>query len=164
MKACFIEALGSIRRESDKMPARALGGARCPGQDTITMDYSALCRQIEGLKNGRTTQAPPPPPSPPPPASSSLTGEATWYALQCAVQDLAVLAPSDHDVLMQVGDSSVLKARFVEPHTFLFEGINQEGYRTRLVAHFSQVAARVTHRPQRGTHRVMTEFAASQSA
>jgi hypothetical protein len=56
-----------------------------------------------------------------------LSGEATWAALQSAVQHLLSLAPQDHDVLLQVFDLNVLEARYIQPHTFLFKGIEQDG-------------------------------------
>src|SRR6266571_2310263 len=73
--------------------------------------------------------------------SHLLSGQATFDALTSAVQELSRLAPDDCDVLVQVGDIFVLKASFVEPHTFSFEGLNKDGHRTWVVIHFSQLAA-----------------------
>jgi len=87
-----------------------------------------------------------------------LSGDATWLALECAVNDLVRSAPQDHDVLIQVGNVSVTKARFIKPHTFLFEGVDQDGHRTGLVMHFSQVRAHVIYLPKRGADRVITGF------
>ena len=80
---------------------------------------------------------------------SLLSGYATWRALEDAVAELKRIAPQDHDVLVQVGDVSVLKARFIEPHAFLFEGINRNGHHAGIVIHFSQLAARVVYLPKR---------------
>ena len=88
-----------------------------------------------------------------------LCGDATWAALELAVNNLIISAPQDHDILIQVRDISVLKARFIKPHTFLFEGIDQNGHRTGMVLHFSQVEARVVYLPKRGPDRVITGFA-----
>jgi hypothetical protein len=93
-----------------------------------------------------------------------LSGEATWLALKRAVDDLVRLAPQDHDVLVCVGDVSVHKIEFIEPHTLLFEGLDQNGHRTGLVIHFSQLNARVVYLPKRGPSRVITGFAPEQSA
>jgi hypothetical protein len=93
-----------------------------------------------------------------------MSGDATWIALHEAVAELQRLAPQDHDVLIQVGDVSVLKARFIEPHAFLFEGINEDGHHTGIVIHFSQLAARVIYRPKRGPERVVTGFSSTPSA
>ena len=87
-----------------------------------------------------------------------LSGDATWIALERAVNDLVSSAPQDHDVLVQVRDVSVLKAFFIKPHTFLFEGFDQDGHRTRIIIHFSQVEARVVYLPKRGPDRVVTGF------
>lgn len=87
-----------------------------------------------------------------------LSGDATWAALQRAVADLTSRAPQDHDVLLQILDLIVLEARFIEPHTFLFEGITQVGHRAGVVCHFTQVVARVVYLPKRGESRVITGF------
>jgi len=88
-----------------------------------------------------------------------LSGDATWVALERAVNDLVSRAPQDHDILLQVRDISVLQAQFIKPHTFLFEGIDSDGNRTAIVMHFSQVEARVVYRPRRNSERVITGFA-----
>ena len=88
-----------------------------------------------------------------------LSGDATWHALQQAVNQLAAVAPKDHDVLLQVFDIAMLNARYIEPHTFLFEGIDGSGNRTGIVCHFTQLAARVVYLPKRGPSRVVTGFA-----
>src|SRR5579862_3256807 len=59
-----------------------------------------------------------------------LSGQAMFVAMKRAVNDLVRSAPQDHDVLIQIGDLSVIEAQFIEPHTFLFEGINQDGHRS----------------------------------
>jgi hypothetical protein len=87
-----------------------------------------------------------------------LSGGATWLALKRAVEDLASLAPQDHDILIQVGDLAILEAEFVKPHTFLFQGLNQDGHRTWSVLHFSQLNARIIYLPKRGKQRVITGF------
>ena len=58
-----------------------------------------------------------------------LSGEATWAALQCAVQHLLSLAPQEHDVLLQEFELTVLEPRYMQPHTFLFKGVGQDGNR-----------------------------------
>ena len=87
-----------------------------------------------------------------------LSGQATWFALQRAVNDLVARAPQDHDVLILAFDLAVLEAKFIEPHTFLFEGIGGDGNRAGIVCHFTQVVARVVYRPKRGPSRVVTGF------
>ena len=95
---------------------------------------------------------------------SLLSGDATWFALKRAVDDLVGHAPQDHDVLILVGDVAVLEAEFIEPHTFLFHGVNQDGHRTGIVAHYTQVVARIIYRPKQGPTRVVTGFAPTASA
>lgn len=87
-----------------------------------------------------------------------LSGDATWVALKRAVEDLISRAPQDNDVLLQIFDLAVLEAQFIEPHTFLFEGTDQDGNRSGLVCHFTQVVARVVYLPKRGPSRVITGF------
>ena len=92
-----------------------------------------------------------------------LSGDATWAALQSAVHHLVSVAPQDHDVLLQVFDLTVLEARYIEPHTFLFQGVGQDGNRAGIVCHFTQVVAKVVYLPRRGPSRVITGFATTSS-
>src|SRR5438034_1258576 len=71
-----------------------------------------------------------------------LSGTATFDALAGAVQELRRLAPDDCDVWILVGDIFVREARFIEPHTFAFEGFDEHGDRAWVVQHFSQLNAR----------------------
>jgi hypothetical protein len=85
-----------------------------------------------------------------------LSGESMFIAMKRAVDDLVSRAPQDHDVLIQIGDLSVTEAQFIEPHTFLFEGFNQDGQRAGIVCHFSQVIVQVIYRPKRSAERVVS--------
>jgi hypothetical protein len=85
-----------------------------------------------------------------------LSGLAMFDALNRAVQEVSSIAPDDCDVLILVGDLSVTKASFIEPHTFLFEGFTQDGHRSWIVCHFSQVSCRVVFLPKRGPERVVS--------
>jgi len=87
-----------------------------------------------------------------------LSGAATFKALKHAVDELCRLAPDDSDVVILVGDLTVLDARFIEPHTFSFEGRNQDGHPAWTIIHFSQLHARIVYRPKCGPHRVITGF------
>jgi hypothetical protein len=80
---------------------------------------------------------------------SLLSGAATFDALAGAVQELRRLAPDDCDVWILVGDIFVREARFIEPHTFAFEGFDEHGDRAWVVQHFSQLSARVVYRTKR---------------
>lgn len=93
-------------------------------------------------------------------ASRFSSGAATWVALKCAVDDLSKIAPEDHDVMIQVGNISVVNARFIEPHSFLLEGLNQSGHRTWLVIHFTQLHASIVYLPKRVAEapRIITGF------
>jgi hypothetical protein len=93
-----------------------------------------------------------------------LSGKATFDALISAVKELSGVAPDDCDVFVRVGSISVLKARFIEPHTFSFEGFNQDGHRAWEVLHFSQLHASVVYLPKRGPSRVITGFSNAPSA
>ena len=80
--------------------------------------------------------------------TSLMSGHATFEALARAVQELRRLTPDDCDVLIQVGYIFVREVRFIEPHTFTFEGFNQDGHRAWVVQHFSQLSATVIYRPK----------------
>ena len=56
-----------------------------------------------------------------------MSGAATFAALKEAVDYLAGAAPKDHDVLIQAFNIGVVEVRFLQPHTFLFRGFDQEG-------------------------------------
>jgi len=89
-----------------------------------------------------------------------LSGDATWLALKKAVEELSLIAPKDHDVVLRVNDLTVLEARYIEPHTFLFGGVSDDAFRSWMVIHFSQVVFRVIHRPRRDPQkpRIITGF------
>ncbi len=88
-----------------------------------------------------------------------LSADATFEALQEAINELARLAPEDHDVLIQAFDIAVSKVVLMEPHTLLFRGFDECGDDAFVVAHFSQVVAKVIYRPkQKETPRVITGF------
>ena len=89
---------------------------------------------------------------------SLLSGTATFNALVSAVEELRRIAPDDCDVFVQVGNITVLKAVFIEPHSFSFEGLDQDGHRTWIVIHFSQLHASIVYLPKRGAERVVTGF------
>lgn len=86
-----------------------------------------------------------------------LSGEAMFVAMKSAVTSLVNRVPQDHDVLIQIGDFFVTEANFIEPHTFLFEGYNQDGHRSTMVCHFSQVVVRVVYLPKREDTRFISK-------
>lgn len=90
-----------------------------------------------------------------------LSGDATWLALKKSVEELSRIAPQDHDVVLRVGDLTVLEARYIEPHTFVFGGFTDDGNRSWIVMHFSQAIFKVIHRARRdpAKPRVITGFA-----
>ena len=87
-----------------------------------------------------------------------MSGHATWAAMQSAVEHLRRIAPKDHDVFVIVGNVTVFETYFLEPHTFLFEGINNDGDHTWIGLHFSQLAFAVVHRPKQKPEPVITGF------
>jgi len=97
-------------------------------------------------------------------SSRFQSGEPTWNALQESVASLVSSSPQDHDVVVLVSDVIVHQAKFIGPHTFLFEGVNQQGHQTMLVVHFSKLDARVVYLPKRGPSRVVTGFADGRTA
>ena len=90
--------------------------------------------------------------------TSMMSGHPTWNAMKSAVQHLRSIAPKDHDVFVIVGDVTVFETYFLEPHTFLFEGVNNDGDHTWIGLHFSQLAFGVVHRPKRKLEPVITGF------
>lgn len=87
-----------------------------------------------------------------------MSGAATFEALIKATQELTRLAPDDQDIFVLVDDVDVIQVRFIEPHTFSFEGFKEDGQRAWIVQHFSQLNAKVVYHPKRGTSRVITGF------
>jgi len=79
-----------------------------------------------------------------------------FLAMKHAVNDLVGRAPQDHDVLIQIGDLAVTEARFIEPHSFLFEGVDQNGHRAGVVCHFTQVIVKVVYRPKQSDERIVS--------
>jgi hypothetical protein len=88
-----------------------------------------------------------------------LSADASFKALQQAVEELTQSAPEDHDVLIQAFDLKIDEVRYVEPHTFLFSGLDDAGHRTFVTCHFTQLVARVVYLPKRAENRVVTGFA-----
>lgn len=93
------------------------------------------------------------------PISHWLSGDAAFSALKEAVDELTHTAPEDHDVLIQAFNISVVKVRYIEPHTFILSGFNYEGHDTSVVVHFSQLVAHIVYLPKRKEVRVVTGFA-----
>lgn len=91
-------------------------------------------------------------------ASSPPAGEVTWFGLKRAVDDLLRRASPDHDVIMFVSDVAIFEAEFLSPHTFIFRGVNRDGYFTNIVSHYAQVMARIIYRPKQGPNRIVTQF------
>ncbi|SRR6266496_2187759 len=87
-----------------------------------------------------------------------LSGESAFIALKQAVDELARSAPPDHDVLIEAFNLAVREVVYIEPHTLLFRGINQEGNDSFVISHFSQLIARVIYRPKIGDARIVTGF------
>lgn len=87
-----------------------------------------------------------------------LSGNATWDAMKSAVEQLRRVAPEDHDVVIKVSDVTVVKAYFIEPHAFLFEGVNDVGENTWIGLHFSQLVFAVIHRQKFRQEPVITGF------
>lgn len=87
-----------------------------------------------------------------------MSGDATFIALKDAVDEITRSAPKDHDVVIQAFNILVAEVRLLQPHTLLLSGFNQEGHRTAVVAHYSQMVAHVVYFPQRGPERVITGF------
>lgn len=98
------------------------------------------------------------------PLSHFLSGEAAFEALKREVDILVHLAPADHDVLIHAFGIAVRQVRFVEPHTLLFRGVNDEGHDTSVIAHFTQLVARIVYLPTQGPRRIVTGFATMSDA
>ncbi len=87
---------------------------------------------------------------------SLLSGSPTFYAIKSAVEESVRLAPDECDVLVFMGEVFLTEIRFIEPHTFLCEGFDQNGHHTRVILHFSQVLLRVAYRPKLSNERVVS--------
>jgi hypothetical protein len=87
-----------------------------------------------------------------------FSGEAAFIGLKEAVDELSRTAPEDHDVLIEAFNLSVREIRYIEPHTFLFSGINNDGHNSFVVCHYSQLLAHVIYRPKIEKERIITGF------
>ena len=88
-----------------------------------------------------------------------MSGDATFAALKAAVAHLVSTAPKDHDVVIYAFDIYVVQVHFIQPHTFLFQGFDQNRNPASVVVHYSQMAARVVYLPKQGPKRGITGFA-----
>lgn len=79
---------------------------------------------------------------------SLLDGESTFGAIHDSVQDLSERAPEDHDTLIAAFGLIVDEVRFQHPHTIILGGFDDGGYRSSVVAHFSQIVIRVVYLPR----------------
>ena len=93
-----------------------------------------------------------------------LSADATFAALKEAVDKLSNSTPQDHDVFIQAFGISVTQVRYIEPHTFLFEGFSSEGHATFAACHFSQLVAHIVYVPRRGPNRIITGFSQTHTA
>jgi len=89
---------------------------------------------------------------------SLLSGEAMFRALQAALDDLKRSAPQFHDILIQVDNLTVTEISFIEPYTFLLQGLDEKGHDPAIarVCHFSQLNVKVISRPQHGKDRLVS--------
>ena len=87
-----------------------------------------------------------------------LSGFATWDAMKSAMEQLRRIAPKDHDVVIKVSDVTVIEAYFIEPHAFLFQGVNDVGEDTWIGLHFSQLVFAVIHRQKFRPEPTITGF------
>jgi hypothetical protein len=87
-----------------------------------------------------------------------LSGEAIFNALNKAVHDLVGVAPEEHDVLVEAFGINMTEVGFIQPHAFILRGYDQNGHNTYVVAHFSQLVARIVYLPKRGPEKVLTGF------
>lgn len=88
-----------------------------------------------------------------------LNGEATFTALQQAFDELKRTAPENYDVVIEAFNLTVRELRYVEPHTLVFRCLGEHGKDSFVIAHYSQVVARVVYRPrQTGEPGVITGF------
>src|SRR5579862_5505046 len=70
-----------------------------------------------------------------------LSGKATFEAMEKAIRLLAQSAPPENDVIIIAFNVSVKNVEYIDPHTFVFDGLNHEGQRTLAICHFSQLVS-----------------------
>ena len=92
------------------------------------------------------------------PFSHYVTGEASFIALKQAVDELTSTAPESHDILILGYNLSIREVRYIEPHTFLFSGFDNEGNNAFVVIHFSQLLVHVVHLPKQKEERHIVGF------
>ncbi len=92
------------------------------------------------------------------PISYWSSGEAAFLALKKTVNELASSAPKDNDVIIEAFNLTVREVRYIEPHTLVFNGFDEQGNNSFVVCHFSQLLARVIYKPKAKTERIITGF------
>ncbi len=92
------------------------------------------------------------------PFSHYVTGEAAFLALKLAVDELTNLAPQDHDILIEAFGLIVKEVKYIEPHTFLFSGVDDKENNSFVICHYSQLLVRVIHLPKKEEVRCIIGF------
>lgn len=87
-----------------------------------------------------------------------MSGDATYSALQDAINRILDIASKDHDVVIEAFGIFVTDVRFHSPHTFIFNGLNEKNEKTSVVVHYSQIIARIAYKPKSGAKRIITGF------
>jgi hypothetical protein len=87
-----------------------------------------------------------------------MTGVATFNALRVAADQIAQAAPADDDVVIEAFGIVVTNVSFAQPHMLLLGGRDKDGNTTIVVAHYSQIVARVVYQPKQGPERIITGF------
>ena len=74
------------------------------------------------------------------------------------VDELTILAPEDHYVLIHIFDFIVTEVRDIETSTLFFSDFNKQGQDTSVAFHFSQLVAHIVDTPKKSEERVITGF------
>ncbi len=77
-----------------------------------------------------------------------LDGRATYSAIVDCVHELSGNAPEHHDTLIDAFGLIIDQVTFQKPHTLRLGGTDDLGQRAVVVAHYSQVAVRVSYIPR----------------
>lgn len=88
-----------------------------------------------------------------------LSGESVFTALQKAVTEVNAHTSEDFDIVVEAFELTIDKIKFFYPHTLMLSGHYADGSSATVIAHYSQVVAKVEAKKKRQLNRVVTGFA-----
>jgi hypothetical protein len=90
------------------------------------------------------------------------SGQSMFESLNVAIQNVNSLTSENYDISISVFGITANNVKFVFPYTLIFEGADDCGSRTVVVAHYTQVVATTILKPKMRERNVIPGFALGQ--